>query len=154
MSHSNVQYANADERQLRTDLGVDWTNFNSMPTPYKEITRDEFLLELLCGAYQIDQIDFRQVHDLQEGTYWTLYVYVLHKSVVACATTYQARTNPSVPLSAIWLEPFTGSSYNHALRFFRIGCLHLNMRQESPRMFEHVDVCPDCGFTASHDSSG
>ena len=47
------------------------------------------------------------------------------------------------------------AEYNgHLLRYFQIGCDHKSKRHVTHAMFDHSDICNDCGMEHRYDSSG
>jgi len=48
----------------------------------------------------------------------------------------------------------TSEYSGHALRYFQIGCDHKSKRHVTHAMFDHSDICNDCGMEHRYDSSG
>lgn len=157
-----------------TYLGIQWPQEQVLPSPREEIDHNEFMRLMFCGTYTlcgthysqtfIDDAD-RQV--CRMSGLWTMHYYFYPEYAVAvgeqyiCAEEWSIGLKKYVPknidrivgdLGAI--VPHDDRRYANILRFWRIGCQHKNMVHSSPRMFEQVWDCPDCGYHVQHDSSG
>lgn len=157
-------------------LGITWGRYNTFPTPFEELNLDEALL-----ALHTDHMGVAKMYDNKQcslpGTFtqhWNVTLHIWSSKVIAVAKLY-GRTvkaeeeGPDIGKGLfVNSRPYrdgTPASHGYFMRFFRIGCDHLNLKelsQEEARkrgirhygMHDHYYECPDCGYTRRTDSSG
>jgi hypothetical protein len=157
-----------------TYLGIQWPQTQTFPAPSVEIDMNEFLRLMFCATYTLCGTNFSQTFIKEEdrqscnlGGLWTMHYYFYPDYAVAVGERYEsaekwdANQKKYVPKKLADADTFLGAivpreDRRHAniLRFWRIGCQHKNMKHSSPRMFDQVWDCPDCGYHVCHDSSG
>lgn len=137
---------------------------NSMPTPYKELSLDDFLKLAYCRPYAPtgEQV-FRQVMDLDAlGTMWSVRFTHYNDYSLAVAAKW---AHGSLEITHAAFVKDDAGGYGHYLRFFRVGCSH-KYREVTPEYARqtlkishygncyHVYECGICGHTYAEDSSG
>lgn len=134
-------------------LGINWGNFNDLPTPNRELTLNEYLRLLICGDHSIEAKSFRSVF-MENGRLCSTLIYQFPSYVIASV---ECGWGNEMPGHTFVDDGFTRpgaipTGYN--LRFFRIGCEHPRLVREQLRMHEYRVLCPDCGWTNEYDTSG
>jgi hypothetical protein len=140
-------------------FGIKWDNGANKPaSPLTEIDRDEFLRLFFCGAWGLDGLNFGGSAPLLDAPYergsdgwlrgmYRWHYYFFHRYALAVAERFGKQPDDS----RVWL-PHQGHGYD--VRFYRLGCLHPNLKSEWVAMHDRRDICPDCGFSAAYDTSG
>lgn len=133
------------------DLSVD---FNRMPTPYKMITRDEFMWLTFFShrmpSFPHHTMYYKQVLDLLEKKSVPVRFIDVFRSYVGVASYYAPRDWNS-PKG--WTPLDSEYGYTHFVAYYRVGCTHKHMEHSMLRQFEYSHVCPECGFSEVIDSS-
>jgi hypothetical protein len=138
-----------------TTFGIKWDNGPNQPaSPLIEIDRDEFLRLYFCGAWGLDGLNFGgsaplpdKPKDRENWYRWQYFFF--HRYALAIATKYGDKPEDS----QCYLPPKKYES-GYDLKFYRLGCLHPNLKSDWVALHNRRDVCPDCGFTAQYDTSG
>jgi len=139
---------------------------NLMPTPFKEISRDEHTLLMHCNGYSIRGTNFRSTVDIdQDGKKWDVTFHMWHWTCLAVAKQYLGpnvdvyedyavvhRASQQLIVDGTPIRSKRGDVY--ILRFFRVGCDHSNMETKWVEAHTRQDTCPECGFRAQYDTSG
>ena len=111
-------------------------DYNTAPEPMQRITAEEYVHRLL--HWRVCAIESRQLKILG---YSTLRIHWLN-------------TGNGVGLSREWLSNVRSLGGGWSLMFWLIGCPHNNMISTKISNCLHVQVCQDCGYTTTIDSSG
>lgn len=153
------------------NLGITWEHDNMMPKPYEEITHDIALRLLFTHGHGLLGINYSDVYigwdvlgEKHSRRAWRAeFRWFLSYGIAVCAR-YDCHHPPHswVPKTDMGLGIFVKAiyegdkknPYGHFMRFFRLGCKHENMRKVTHKMFDHEDICPDCGYKFRYDSSG
>lgn len=155
------------------NTGINWDGAgtthpsNSMPTPYEEITMEEYMAKYVTDSYDIQSTNFRQVLDLVPGRMWTVKFVNYVDATYAVAYHYMRKADAQKLTGYMFYrdnqEENGPYAYTYFTRFYKIGCQH-NIREmtlEEIRehgmtnyMFEHHYICDKCGYTYSTESSG
>ena len=144
-------------------LGIDWTSYNKMPEPYREIDYKEFLKILVCGGWGVAATNFRQIQLPEEtGGIASVHFFLLPFNCVAVADIFEYTWSKSARDQGLKINSH-GRAY-HRLRFFKVGCDH-KFREMSPEEARegggmhwgrhcHCYICDKCGTKQTVDSSG
>jgi hypothetical protein len=137
-------------------LGIKWDNGpNRAASPLVEITTAEFLRAFFCYSWGLDGLNYGgwaplpdQSQDRENWYEWQYFFF--HRQALAIAKRQtQTPTGNVCFLAPVNYQP------GYELRFYRLGCLHPNMKRLQGRhMHDNPIECPDCGFKATYDSSG
>ena len=144
-------------------LGIDWTSYNKMPEPYREIDHKEFLEILVCGGWGVSGTNFRQVKLPEEtGGIAAVNFFLLPYTCVAVAHIYEYTWSKSRRDQGLKIDSH-GKAY-HRLRFFKVGCDHkfreMSSKETAERggvhmgTFDHHYICDKCDTLQTVDSSG
>ena len=111
-------------------------DYNRAPEPMSKITAEDYSARLL--HWQVTAIESRQPKILG---YHTLRIHWLNTgNGVGLSREWQSVPGP---LSGVWVP-----------KYWLIGCLHTNMITTKTGNCLHAQVCQDCGYTTTIDSSG
>lgn len=138
-------------------LGIDWSpGPNDLATPHKELSREEFDRLMFHDTYSLCGINFNSVfvpeeRDEKEKSLWKVNYY-LHLSYTVAVTSLFVSSRQLEELKSKyplgdWVKHDDAGTYVFFSRFWRIGCKHEKMIRTNPRMFQHIEKCPDCGYT-------
>ena len=137
-----------------------WQGPQIMPSPYQEITRDEWLIGTQSGFECLNAVFSEGWNIPTEFKWfggWSVYLYLYYTHGLACLKiNYDDNIrvdNRLVLGKGIKVE--RGKGYGIALRFFRIGCEHKWVGvPEKSYMSYHASRCTICGMEKAVDSSG
>lgn len=152
------------------NTGINWNGAgtthpcNSMPTPYEEITMEEYMAKYVTDSYGIQSINFRQVLDLVSGQMWTVKFVNYVDATYAVAYHYMRKADAQKLTGYMFCrEDQSKDSYHtYFTRFYKIGCWHglrgmtleeINERGLYNGMHDHNYICDKCGYTYSTESS-
>jgi len=133
-----------------------------MPEPYIEIDSEEFLFHMACGDYGVQSTNYRQVYMDDDKAHLDVNFFNFPNKCIAVADRYFWRGKADNGKGIVVGKDKWGF---HRLRFFRVGCHHPGLRelgQEEAKargfdhygMFDHIHLCPVCGYVLRYDSSG
>lgn len=129
--------------------------YNSLPTPYKEISADEFWHKF--SVYGIgDRQAYDQVYITEEERNKRLtfvHIFWHHDCGIAVA----AGPRPWHCRDEKTEGPGFGIVYDAPIRYFRIGCDHKyksTYKSKGPHDHWNEYTCEDCGAVNAYDSSG
>jgi ribosomal protein S27E len=137
-----------------TQFGIKWADdWNTMPTPYVEITVDDFLKQMWCSGYSPDSQLFDQIKLPDEKFIHNTYFYVFYYAVVAVMICgWQGEQPGHYFIKDYQAKKPDGEWTGYNLRFFRIGCTHPNKKETNLGHCDHRVDCPDCGWTTTYNS--
>jgi hypothetical protein len=129
---------------------------NTLAEPAMSITLNDWLAGVFLGAYGPSEMIYKGMVRLNGRQYTTIYV-VCHGCVLALCSRYIppyhiGNKDFAMDEGETVIKPEKGNIY--AVRCYRIGCLHPNKYEVTHRMFDHEQICPDCGWKWRYDSSG
>lgn len=161
-----------------SNLGIQWLDelpdrkdwYQGLSHPHTEITRPEYdylriessILGTDYGQYFIDM----EKKGDPTGYLWSCNFYwLLDKGLVECHfymnydkyignSRYGTNPQPSFNTGKGEFLHEPSGEYGYAMRYFKMGCSHPNMKENSTAMFYHIYTCPDCGLSYGVDSSG
>lgn len=158
-----------EDSEKKLSLLPEWTrhlewptqNGQMLPSPYTEITHEEWLLAGLCSEYSplasfYDGMNIPGEPEWFGG--WSCYTDIYYEYGLVVAKMNFSRGMPDHVQKPVIGKGITVDRHEwttFALRFFRIGCQHnwIDIPEES-RMCYHVSKCSKCGQRSAIDSSG
>ena len=164
-----IKYEYGDEPDVGLD--IEWGGYNTLPTPYHELSLDEALIALHTDHMGAARFYASKQCPLPGGFqgHWNVTLHVWRDKVIAVCKWYdriEKFDKAGMEIGkGVWVQKRQGGGYGYFMRFFRIGCQHPNLKELSQEetkakgmshygMHDHYDECPDCGFAMRTDSSG
>lgn len=130
-----------------------------MGEPAHRISSKDFMSKLITSDYAIEALGFdieRVPEDRSaNGSLWKVRYFFYPDSVYAAAYWYTTKKHAKKGDS--WIKQRDGQGaveWGYVVRFYRVGCVHPNLKRRTIRMHEHEVYCPDCGYRQVFDSSG
>jgi len=142
----------------RTYFNIKWNNGPNMPaSPLVEITRDEFLRLYFCDPWMVEGLNYGGHCSLPESEpnspRYTFQYYFFHRHALAVASRYMnTLRHQGHPPTGKLLASDGDNGYD--MHYYRLGCQHPKLTTEWIQMHDRQDKCPDCGFSATYDTSG
>jgi len=136
-------------------LNLDWSQSNSLPTPYASVPVREAVREVYCINECLLGIGFDQceIHDEWFNVHYRFFRSRAYAVALRFMSKEEAESRVRESGGEAWPCDFM-PGYAHYVIAFRIGCTHPKLRDRWTKMYERVQVCPDCGYSASFDTSG
>lgn len=135
-------------------LNIDWNTGNNLPTPHVEISQAAFDRFLHCSPFSLRGINYRQVKVAGWSMIVPAHFYLFGRIALAVTTAYCPANSKKLKGVLLPATPDGKWGNQYRLRFWRLGCQHPNLETTTEAMFQHRQTCPDCGWSATYDSSG
>ena len=130
--------ANTDVDPDVPDLGITYSKYQRLPTPYREISKEKFLSYLtgseILRAYMFEQLHVDWRGEEKTGSLHSVRFFAYSSYIIAISTDHSKR-----------------ESEDRYMRYWRIGCNHDKIKEmPQTEMFKHDLWCPVCGYTATY----
>ncbi len=149
-----------DLQQALKDRGVHSPSPQRLGAPAERISPSAFLHRLALNTFGLDALGFAQqiMPETNEkwdvGDLWNVHYYLFPASVYAVATKYSHGS--ALQPDEDWAENSgarRSREWGYRLRYYRMGCKHLDQQRARLAMHEYRITCPDCAYEQVFDSS-
>ncbi|KKN66934.1 hypothetical protein LCGC14_0466140 [marine sediment metagenome] len=145
-----------------TDLNIIWPQTQRMPRPYEEVNLAKFMQLMFLSEYSLRGIHFASLyinvpddeaikHDRDQLWDVNFYWFPSYGVANASLSTYM-RQQIGTELG-IFIPEQGEAVDGHIMRFFHIGCKHVDETYSSNPMYVKKTICNSCGMTRNYDSS-
>lgn len=138
-------------------FNIVWPKGQTFPFPRLEIEPNEFLYRFYRSGWGVDYMYYTQLVHPDTNIHVTAQTYYFLDHCLMVTHHYISSAHPTHPRHVEMGElmlPTNNPSDGLFMQFWRLGCFHEHLTENTPRMFTHNYLCEDCGLTYSTDSSG